>query len=188
MGGSIFTKSCDVWLYRNIITAQVVVSPARTLLNSRSMAQLPPNRRLHPTALRKDHWVPLLRATFSSPAVMQQVYSRLLEYRRWRAEQPVPIERRSLTTKARRRLEINQVATSIADLAASCETFAKQDAGTVRITWSNENEKVYATSWPVNVTHAQGASSLDLVKSLDSSPSSSLEEPVAASSNPAAST
>lgn len=149
-------QSRDVWLYRNIQTSQVVISPSRTLLNSRSMAQLPPNRRLHPTALRKDHWIPLLKASFSSSEVMKQVYARLLEYRQWRAQEPVPNARRTMTTKARRRLEIDQVATSVADLAASCTTFAGLKTGRVTISWMNEEEKVYAKKWPSNISHVSG--------------------------------
>lgn len=151
-----FTSSCDVWLFRNIQTSQVIISPTRILLNSRSMAQLPPNRRLHPTALRKDHWTPLLKATFSSSQVMRQVYTRLLEYRQLRAQQPVPIDRRTMTTKARRQLEIDQVATSVADLSASCATFAGKGPGRVTISWMNQEEKVYAKEWPANVQHVTG--------------------------------
>lgn len=61
-----------------------------------------------------------------------------------------------MTTKARRRLEINQVATTVADLAASCDTFAKTSTGEVKITWMNEEEKVFAQHWPLNVSHSSG--------------------------------
>lgn len=87
---------------------------------------------------------------------MRQVYARLLEYRKWRAQEPVPIERRAMRIKARRRLEINQVATTVADLAASCDTFAKASMGEVKITWMNEEEKVFAQHWPANVRHSSG--------------------------------
>lgn len=120
------------------------------------MAQLPPNRRLHPTALRKDHWVPLLKAEFKDSSTMRQIYTRLLEYRKWRSEEPVLIERRKMTTKARRSVEINQVATSVADLSASCATFAKN--GPVSIRWLNPEEQVYAKRWPANVKHGAGLS------------------------------
>ncbi|CCG85188.1 Uncharacterized protein C18H10.17c [Taphrina deformans PYCC 5710] len=122
------------------------------------MKQLPPNRRLHPTALRKDHWVPLAKAQFSDSATMRQVYTRLLEYRTWRSKQPVPIELRHMTVKARRRLEIDQVATTVADLSASCASFANKGA---TIAWLNEEEKVYAKKWPANITHTSG---LDVVR------------------------
>lgn len=150
---SVFNTSCDIWLFRNIQTSQVVVSPSKVMLNRRSMAQLPPNRRLHPTALRKDHWVPLLKASFSNPAVMGRIYSRLLEYRQWRTEAPTPEDQLAMRIKARRRLQIDQVATSIADLSASCEVFEKSP---ITITWLNEIDKGYAKEWPTTVTHQAG--------------------------------
>ena len=150
MSRSPFVRSPDVWLFRNIITNQIILSPEKVLSNRRSMAQLPPNRRLHPTALRKDHWVPLLKASFSSPEIKRQVYSRLQDYQKWRSEQPVPTEQLAMRTKARQRLQIDQVATSIADLAQSCHTFAS-DA--VKISWLNQDDKNYASSWPENVSH-----------------------------------
>lgn len=61
-----------------------------------------------------------------------------------------------MTIKARRRLEIDQVATSIADLSASCKSFAPAKAGTVTLQWLNEEEKVYAKTWPNNVKHSSG--------------------------------
>lgn len=53
-------------------------------------------------------------------------------------------------------MEIDQVATTVADLSASCETFAKVGAGEVTITWMNDEEKVFAESWPTNVRHSTG--------------------------------
>jgi len=161
MGISPFNTSKTVWLFRNIITKQVVLSPCRVLSNHRSLAQLPPNRRLHPEALRKDHWVPLLKATFADNKTMNQIYARMMAYRQWRAQEPVPLDRRAMRVKARRRLEIDQVATSIADLSASCEAFAKKDGAAVTIDWLNEEEKVYAEQWPANVRHGSG---LDVIR------------------------
>lgn len=48
---------------------------------------------------------------------------------------------------------MDQVATSIADLAASLQTFAATQLGQVTISWLNEEEKVYAKEWPANVRH-----------------------------------
>ena len=55
--------------------------------------------------------------------------------------------------KARNREQMNQVATSIADLSAACSTFGT--AG-VTIDWLDENEKEYAREWPASVTHQNG--------------------------------
>lgn len=183
---SAFSVSRNVWFFRNVITSQVILSPVRALEQKRSMDQLPAGRRLHPTKLRQDHWLPFAKASFASPDIMRRVYARLLQFRHWRAHDPVPLERRGMTTKARETLEMNQVPTSVADLAACCEMYAKptsisttattststststssstatapteeSEGGRIAtIKWLNEEDKVYAEKWPEHVVHLSG--------------------------------
>ncbi|ORY82534.1 hypothetical protein BCR37DRAFT_392747 [Protomyces lactucae-debilis] len=190
-----FTDSKNLYLYSHIITKQVLQSPQKALTNKLTLAQLPPNRKLHPPALRRDHWVPLCKVEFARETnepvpekkkkiravpesrTMNQVYNRLLDYRRWRANERVPSVLASEGTvesnqkarfvnvprKRRLREENEHIATSVADLAAAIDTFTLREAGErlpVVIKWLEPTDADHATSWPANVTHTGGLSTI----------------------------
>ncbi len=158
MPKSPFTTSRNIYIFKNIQTSQTIISPTAVLDNSRSLSQLPrPNRRLAPPALRKDHWIPLLKARFPTPDITRGVYSRLLEYRTWRTSErtdftiPSTAQFKALRKSARARLFQDQVGVSIADLAAVAEGVD----GPVEVSWLEEGDKGWAERWSGNVVHRQ---------------------------------
>jgi hypothetical protein len=208
-----FTSSSTLYLYQHIITKQVLQSPKKTLTNKLALTQLPPHKKLH-APLRRDHWVPLCKVEFGKEAVaerekskskiravprslvMNQVYGRLLDYRRWRASERVPAVLASegsagshqkahfvnVPKKRRLREENEHVATSIADLAAAIETFTVNEAGEqkpVTIKWLDSTDAEHAERWSANVTHLGGLSALRGYKWMehDASNLSSTSEP-----------
>jgi len=108
-----------------------------------------PQRRMFPTTLRKDHWVPLVHAIFPTHLIANHIYKRLLDHRAWRLTSPPALSQLSKPKKERNQEALNQVPTSIADLAH----VTKDIEGKMILNWDRVEEKNWAKEWSNNIWH-----------------------------------
>ncbi|OLL24378.1 hypothetical protein NEOLI_004162 [Neolecta irregularis DAH-3] len=114
-------------LYRHLQTQQIIVSLRLPLPSPRPSAGTP---------LRKDHWLPLVHARFSSPDPARAVYDILALYR----------ARRSKSLKT---LPHCSIPHTVADLADALHIVTAP----VDLLWASPDDKLYARSWPKNARH-----------------------------------
>jgi hypothetical protein len=159
-------QSNSVWLFQNIHTKQVIFSPHRVIdvfswpsvfvnLQSKSaLKQFPsPKRRMFPTSLRKDYWIPLVHAIFPTHLIANHVYKRLLDHRAWRLTSPPAASQLILPQKKRNQLSLNQIPTAIADLAHITHDIPAK----MILNWNRKEERDWAKEWSQNIWHcAQG--------------------------------
>ena len=104
---------------------------------------------MFPVSLRKDYWVPLVHAVFPTHLIANHVYKRLLDYRAWRLTAPPSSTELVLSKKRRNQLALNQVPTSIADLAH----VTKDVEGKMILNWNRPEERDWAREWSENIWH-----------------------------------
>jgi Transcriptional regulation of mitochondrial recombination len=115
-----------------------------------------PQRRMFPMSLRKDHWIPLVHAIFPTHLIANHIYKRLLDYRAWRLTSPPSPSQLLLTRKRRNQLALNQVPTSIADLAHVTNDIP----GRMIMNWDRFEEHGWAKEWNENIWHCNKGFSL----------------------------
>ncbi|BFZ64256.1 hypothetical protein YB2330_005396 [Saitoella coloradoensis] len=147
-------SSKTVYLFRNIQTKQVVSSLTRQINNDRALRQLPVGtKHLAPQKLqmRKDIWLPLALATFTSQKSAQAAEALLKHYKQVRASAPLDPAEFKTTKKARKIIHMDQIAESVADLA---EAIKKDPKGAV-VQWGKKEFKAWVAegAWGENCEH-----------------------------------
>ena len=107
-------------------------------------------------SLRKDHWIPMVHAVFPTHLVANHIYKRLLDHRAWRLTSPPSIDTLHLPRKQRNRLNLNQVPTSIADLAHVTHDLKSK----IVMNWDRIEECEWAKSWNRNILHVDNGFNL----------------------------
>ncbi|EPX74021.1 uncharacterized protein SOCG_03236 [Schizosaccharomyces octosporus yFS286] len=149
--------SKSLYLFRHIQTNQVLFS-MKQVLKPTQLFQLPFAKKeqstapygMRPPRIRKDHWVPILKADFENDQVVTSIMSQLLNYRRYRSIQPLDKELLAMPVSQRNRLLMQQqVPNTIADLA---DILRKKELtnGSVNIQWKDQTDSEYA-DWPESV-------------------------------------
>jgi hypothetical protein len=122
-----------------------------------ALKQFPsPQRRMFPLALRKDHWIPLVHVQFPTHLIANHIYKRLLDYRAWRLTSPPSQKELVMSKKHRNQLALNQVPTSIADLAH----VTREIGGKMIMNWDRFEEREWAREWSENIWHCNKGFSL----------------------------
>ncbi|KAL9121421.1 MAG: hypothetical protein Q9187_002023 [Circinaria calcarea] len=127
-GSQAIKHGTHIFVYNNIRTKQVIYSLTRAMKNNTSLKQLPYlGKKTVPASLRKDLWTPLALLSFPSALSGLTAYRKLREYRRLH-ETAYPLSRVTQTTgkhagqlmpkKAKGKVLMNQLANSVADMAA----------------------------------------------------------------------
>jgi hypothetical protein len=104
---------------------------------------------MFPASLRKDYWVPLVHAVFPTHLVANHVYKRLLDHRAWRLTSPLAPDQLLLPQKKRNQLALDQIPTSIADLAH----ITRDIPGKIILNWNRAEEREWAKEWSKNIWH-----------------------------------
>ncbi|WBW74160.1 mitochondrial ribosomal protein subunit L67 [Schizosaccharomyces osmophilus] len=147
----------SLYLFRHIQSNQVLCS-MKQVLKPTQLFQLPFARKeqgtapygMRPARIRKDHWVPILKADFENDQVVTSVVSKLLNYRRYRSVQPLSKEFLAMPVSQRNRLLMQQqVPNTIADLADILRN-KELSNGSVNIQWKDQTDSEYA-DWPESV-------------------------------------
>jgi hypothetical protein len=111
---------------------------------------------MFPLALRKDHWIPLVHVQFPTHLIANHIYKRLLDYRAWRLTSPPSQKELVMSKKHRNQLALNQVPTSIADLAH----VTREIGGKMIMNWDRFEEREWAREWSENIWHCNKGFSL----------------------------
>jgi hypothetical protein len=104
---------------------------------------------MFPVAIRKDHWIPLVHAIFPTHLIANHIYKRLLDHRAWRLTAPLEPSQLLITKKRRNQLSLNQVPTSIADLAHVTQNID----GKMIMNWDKLEQRDWARKWSRNIWH-----------------------------------
>jgi hypothetical protein len=108
-----------------------------------------PQKKMFPPSLRKDYWTPLVHAIFPNHLIANHIYKRLLDHRAWRLTAPPSVDQLNIPKKRRNQLALNQVPTSIADLAH----VTKDIQGKMIMNWHRFEERDWAREWSENIWH-----------------------------------